>query len=60
MKLVKTSLLLYIQFLTIDPFTWFLHMGVGLGDMEKNLMMYIFFILVDITKYHDIIYITRK
>ena len=43
MKLVKTSLLLYIQFLNIDPFTWILHTGVGLGDMEKNRVMLIFF-----------------
>ena len=35
MKLIKTSLLFYIQFLTIDTFTWILHTGVGLGDMEK-------------------------
>ena len=36
---VKTSWLFYIQFLTIDPFTWILHTGVELGDMQKNLMM---------------------
>ena len=43
MKQVKTSGLLYIQFLNIDPFTWILHTGVGLGDMEKNRIMLIFF-----------------
>ena len=51
MKLVKTSLLFYIPFLTIDPFTWFLHTEVGLGDMEKNIIMYIFF---HISRYHEI------
>ena len=43
------------QFLTIDPFTWILHTGVGLGDMKKNRIMLIFFISVDIAIYPDII-----
>ena len=51
MKQVKTSQLFYIHFLTIDPFTWILHTGVGLGDMEKNLIMIIFFSYQSISLY---------
>ena len=53
MKLEKTSLLFYIQFLTIDPFTLILQMGVGLGDLKKNRIMLIFFISVNIALNSD-------